>query len=169
MSSIHNIEDALLGIYVFIADTLTENPQWAHWRRSHNDQPEFTDAEVLTIALMQGCLGCASWKQTYLFIANNHKKEFPKLCCSQRFIARLHALREMVGQLLVAALAQHKMPARVYLLDSKPIPLRKPARHGRIRSTPRPPGPPFVCRVGTVRENGKSRLSLPAACGTITV
>lgn len=133
MCSIHNIQEALLVLYVFVDDTLAQHPEWASWRRSNNDEPDFTDAEVLTIALMQGCLGCATLKQTYAFIAHNHRAAFPKLCTYARFIARLHALREIVGHLIVAALSQHQMPARVYIFDSKPIPLCKPVRHGRVR------------------------------------
>ncbi len=133
MFSIHNIEDALLSVYLFVTDTLENNLSWAQWRRSNNHEPAFTDAEVLTIALMQGCLGCATLKQTYLFIAYNHRQAFPKLCTYQRFIARLHALRELVGHLIEAALSDHKMPARVYIVDTKPIPLCKAVRHGRVR------------------------------------
>lgn len=133
MTSIHSIEDALLAVYVFVTDTLADHPEWAHWRRSNNDQPVFTDAEVITIALMQGCLGCATLKQTHRFIAQNHRAAFPRLCSYPRFLARLHALKELVGRLVVAALSQHRMPARVYIVDSKPIPLCKPVRHGRVR------------------------------------
>ena len=125
MCSIHNIDEAMLVLYVFVSDTLAQHPEWADWRRSNNNEPEFTDAEVITIALMQGCLGCATLKSAYQFIAHNHKKAFPKRCSYQRFIARLHALREIVGHLLVAALSQHKMPARVYIVDSKPITSRE--------------------------------------------
>lgn len=133
MSSIHNIEHALLVVYVFVSETLQEHPEWADWRCSNNDAPDFTDAEVLTIGLMQGCLGCATLKQTYLHMAHNYGKAFPKLCSYPRFIARLHALRELTGRLVVAALSDHKMPARAYILDSKPIPVCKPVRHGRVR------------------------------------
>jgi hypothetical protein len=133
LCSIHNIEEAWVTLYVFVADTLAAHPDWANWRRSPNASPSFTDAEVIAIALMQGCLGCATLKQTYQHIAHNHCQAFPKLCSYPRFIARLHAVRELVGRLALAALSQHKMPARVYLLDSKPIPLCKPVRHGRVR------------------------------------
>ena len=133
MSSIQSIDEALRVVYVFVADTLACHPAWAHWRRSNNHTPVLTDAEVITIALMQGCLGCATLKQTYRFIASNHKGAFPALCSYPRFIARLHALREIVGHLVEAALSAHHMPARVYIVDSKPIPVCKPVRHGRVR------------------------------------
>lgn len=133
MHSIHNIEDALLVVYVFVADTLAAHPQWAQWRRSPNALPAFTDAEVITLALMQGCLGCATLKHTYQYIAHNHRAAFPRLCSYARFIARLHALQPVVGHLVQAALSDHKMPARVYVADSKPIAVCKPVRHGRVR------------------------------------
>ena len=133
MSSIHNLDTALLVTYVFVSDAFAAHPFWSQWRRSNNKEPEFPDAEIVTIALMQGCLGCATLKQTYLFVAQNHRGAFPKLCTYPRFMARLHALRELVGRLIGLALAHHSMPARVYVLDSKPIPLCKPVRHGRVR------------------------------------
>lgn len=133
MSSIHTIEAALLRIYLFVSDYLDAHPAVRDWRRSNNRKPPLTDAEVITIALMQGCLGCATLKQTFQFIAHNQRSAFPKLCSYPRFIARLHPLRELVGRLVPAALAQHKMPARVYIVDTKPIPLCKPVRHGRVR------------------------------------
>ena len=133
MESLPNLRDTLLRIYLFVSDYLTAHPSVRDWRQSNNKQPKFTDAEVVTIALMQGGLGCATLKQTYRFIAANERSAFPLLCSYSRFIARLHPLREMVGRLVSAALAQHKMPARLYIVDSKPIPLCKPVRHGRVR------------------------------------
>jgi DDE family transposase len=133
MSSIHNINDALLVTYVFVADFLKKHPKMAQWRASNNDEPDFTDAEVIAIALMQGSLGTACLKKTFQHIAANHADAFPKLCSYQRWIARLHALSPIVGALIRAALSQHRMRGRVYILDSKPIPLCKPVRHGRVR------------------------------------
>lgn len=128
-----SIVDCLTEVYVFVADYLVAPPRLAAWRRSHNDEPDFTDAEVITIGLMQGCVGCATLKQTYQFIADNHADGFPLLCTYPRFLARLHDLQPIVGHLVVAALSKHRMRGRVYILDTKPIPLCKPVRHGRVR------------------------------------
>src|SRR5262249_9852922 len=95
--------------------------------------PVFTDAEVLTIGLMQSVLGVATLKQTYRLIAQNWRTCFPRLCSYAQFVARLHALSGIVGHLMTQALAHHKMPGCLYLLDSKPIPVCKPIRHGRVR------------------------------------
>jgi hypothetical protein len=133
MSSIHDINTALVAVYLFVCDYLAEHPKVAAWRHSNNDEPAFTDAEVITIALMQGCFGCATLKKTYLLIAYNHADAFPKLCSYQRFIARLHALQPIVGRLVVEAAKQQSLPTRFYILDTKPIPMCKPVRHGRVR------------------------------------
>jgi hypothetical protein len=43
----------MTDLYCFIDDYLKAHPQRAGWRSSPNCRPAFTDAEVLTIALMQ--------------------------------------------------------------------------------------------------------------------
>jgi len=121
-------------IYVFVADFLAEHPDQAQWRRSHNAQPAFTDAEVITIGLMQSVIGVATLKQTYRLIADNWRDCFPRLCSYAQFVSRLHGLSAIVGHLMVEALAHHKMPGCLYLVDSKPIPVCKPIRHGRVRT-----------------------------------
>lgn len=129
-----SIVDQLTVLYVFVDDYIQAHPTQAAWRRSPNDAPAFTDAEVLTLALMQGCLGVATLKQTYRLMANNYRDAFPHLCSYGQWLARLHALAPLVGQLLLAAAGQAALPAgRLYLLDAKPIPVCRPIRHGRVR------------------------------------
>jgi hypothetical protein len=62
-----SIIDQLTELYVFVDDFLTAHPALAQWRQSPHDTPDFADAEVLTLALLQGCWGVASLKQTYSF------------------------------------------------------------------------------------------------------
>jgi transposase len=128
-----SIESEMTGIYCFVDDTLNAHPRWAHWRTSPNATPAFTDAEVITIALLQGVLGVATLQQTYQFVADNHRDAFPHLCSYKQWVHRLHTLTPLVGLLLRASTLEHSMPQRVYLIDSKPIPMSKPIRHGRVR------------------------------------
>lgn len=126
-----SITEQMTHLYVFIDDFLKARPSLASWRRSPNASPAFTDAEVITIGLMQGCLGCATLKQTYRLIANNFRDAFPLLPCYGQWVARLHTLAPIIGMLI-----QHALPplgTRLYLMDSKPIPMCKPIRHGRVR------------------------------------
>jgi len=59
------ITDQMTQLYVFVDDYLKAHPAQAAWRRSNNAAPIFTDAEVLTIGLLQGAFGGATLKQTY--------------------------------------------------------------------------------------------------------
>ena len=129
-----NILDQTTNIYVFVDDFLKANPTLAHWRRSNNDQPQFTDAEVITIGLMQGSLGVATLRKTYDMIRDNIPEAFPLLPGYKQWLRRLHQVSFLVGHLVQAALRGALLsPLRLYLLDSKPIPVCKPIRHGRVR------------------------------------
>jgi hypothetical protein len=128
-----SIEDQMTQLFVFVDDYLKAHPAQAKWRRSPNANPAFTDAEVLTIALLQGAFGCATLKRTYQLVAANWRTAFPLLCHYSQWIARLHRLAALVGHLIQAAFAIHLDTTRLYLLDGKPIAVCKPIRHGRVR------------------------------------
>src|SRR5262249_52820223 len=129
-----SIVDQLTGLYAFVDDYLQAHPSQAAWRRSPNAAPPFTDAEVVTIALMQGCFGVATLKQTYRLIATNHRAAFPHLCSYGQWLARLHSLTSIVGSLVQVAARQAELSEWCfYLLDAKPIPVCRPIRHGRVR------------------------------------
>ena len=74
-----SIADQMLVVFCFVDDFFLTHPAPARWRASNNARPAFTDAEVITIALMQGCFGCASLKQTYPLVAQNWRHLFPQL------------------------------------------------------------------------------------------
>jgi transposase len=128
-----SILDQMTAIYIFVDDYLKAHPHATQWRRSHHSHPAFTDAEVITLALLQGCLGAATLKHAYRSAQANWRSAFPLLPSYSQWLARLHALSGVVGQLLQAAGEQAAGEERFYLLDSKPIPVCKPIRHGRVR------------------------------------
>jgi hypothetical protein len=128
-----SITDQMTQIYVFVDDYLKEHPAQAAWRRSNNDAPAFTDAEVIAIGLLQGAFGCATLKKTYQLVASNWRRAFPHLCSYGQWIARLHVLAAVVGQLIQASLGLCGLSGRFYLVDGLPIRVCKPIRHGRVR------------------------------------
>lgn len=128
-----SIDHQLTELYVFVDDLLTTQPALAHWRHSPNETPQFTDAEVLTLALLQGCLGVASLKQTYRLVAANCRPAFPHLCSYAQWLARLHGLSGQSSALLSATTQMGRECASFYLVDAKPIPLCHRLRHGRVR------------------------------------
>jgi transposase len=128
-----SIEDQMTAVYVFVDDFLKAHPEFSAWRTSPNDKPAFTDAEVITIGVMQGCFGVSTLKKAFQLIAANYRSAFPKLCSYQQWMARLHALSPAIGGLVLAGLFQYEMPDCFFIFDSKPIPMCKPIRNGRVR------------------------------------
>ncbi len=96
-------------------------------------QPQFSDAEVLTMALLQGVFEVATLKQTYRLVAQNWQTAFPHLPSYKQWLTRVHQLLSQVGRLLVTTCTHPCQAAHLYLIDSKPIPLCQPIRHGRVR------------------------------------
>lgn len=77
-----SIDDQLTEIYCFVDDFLKAHPDCANWRASNHSQPKFSDAEVLTIALMQGYFGYATLKRTYELVAANGLCFFGRCSCT---------------------------------------------------------------------------------------
>ena len=127
------IEIQMTSVFCLTDDFLKNNPKLAAWRNSNNDQPRFTDAEVITLALMQPIFGVSSLKRAYLLTKNFFSKAFPKLPCYAQFLARLHALAPFIGMLIMKIALTHAGEGNIFLIDSKPIPVCKPLRHVRVR------------------------------------
>jgi hypothetical protein len=128
-----SIVDHLTALYVFVDDFLTAHPTLAQWRQSSHDTPEFADAEVLTLALLQSCLGVASLKQTYRLVAHNYRSAFPHLCSYPQWIARLQSLTVQISALLITTAQISAQSPAFYLIDAKPLPVCHRLRHGRGR------------------------------------
>jgi transposase len=129
----NSVDHHMTEIYCVVDEFLKTHPTLARWRRSPHAQPPFSDAEVLTIALLQGVFEVATLKQTYRLVAQNWRAAFPHLPSYQQWLARLHSLLPQVGRLLATTCTHEASEARLYLIDSKPIPLCAPVRHGRVR------------------------------------
>ena len=128
-----SVEHQMTEVYCFVDDFLKAHPQLAQWRHSSHARPRFSDAEVLTIALVQGVLEVATLKQTYRLVAQNWRAAFPSLPSYKQWLTRLPHLWPHVGRLLATTCTHAWYAAHVYLMDSKPIPLCLPLRHGRVR------------------------------------
>ena len=128
-----SIVDQLTTLYVFVDDTLLTCTALTRWRQSPHAAPAFAYAEVLTLALLQGCLGVASLKQTYRLVDQNYRSAFPRLCSYRQWIARLHALPVHLSTLLRATTQIAANAPAFYLIDAKPLPVCHRLRHGRVR------------------------------------
>src|SRR5215211_2825664 len=116
----------MVEIYCLVDDFLKARPALSGWRRSPHASPRFTDSEVLTIALLQADVGTDTLKRTYDLVAKNWRAAFPRLPAYGQWLSRLHRLTRHVGELLAATCGHDATQARLYLIDSKPIPLCHP-------------------------------------------
>jgi hypothetical protein len=128
-----SVEHQMTEIYCFVDDFFKTHPRLAQWRHSPNACPHFSDAEVLTMALLQGVFEVATLKQTYRLVAQNWSRAFPQLPSYKQWLTRVHHLLSQVSGLLATTCTQRWRAARLYLIDSKPIPLCLPIRHARVR------------------------------------
>ena len=130
-----DLETHLLECYLFVDDYLQSHPKVAGWRRSVGGDPDFTDAEVIAGALMQGYFRIDTLKRTYELVVANAKTAFPDRAGYKQWIRRLQRLPDQVGRLVRAAALRGLAGdgRKLYAADSLPIPLCDPARHGRAR------------------------------------
>jgi transposase len=128
-----SVEHQMTEIYCVVDDFLKAHPHLAQWRHSPPAQPRFSDAEVLTIALLQGVVEVATLKQTYRLGAQNWRAALPQLSSYKQWLTRGHHRWPQVGRLLATTCTHAGQAARLSLIDSKPIPLCLPIRHGRVR------------------------------------
>jgi len=66
-------------------------------RSSNNNDPAFTDSEVITIALVGELRGVDSEKDWHGFVKKNYKYLFPKLCSRTRYGRRKRRLKDVMS------------------------------------------------------------------------
>ena len=129
-----SIKDHLTILYVTVADFFATHPALAQWRSSSNATPAFTDAEVLTIALMQSYFRTDTLKRTFLLVRANDPQAFPTCCTNKQWLQRLNRLSQQVGGMIEELAQQTVTETQFYLLDAQPIPVCQPIRHCRVVS-----------------------------------
>ncbi len=129
----NDLETHLLECYLLVDDYLQSQPKVAGWRRSNNDDPDCTDAEVIVIALMQGYFRTDTLKRTYELVVANAEDAFTDRAGYTQWIRRLQRLPDQVGRLVRAAALRGLTGEgrKLYAADSLPIFLCDPARDGR--------------------------------------
>lgn len=115
--------DALVTrLYVTIDDLLIEHPDWAPERPKVGIAPKLTDAELITLAVIQALLGYTSEARFWRY-ANTHLRDlFPYLPQRPAYNKRLRNAAATM-QHIISALA-HDCPSwndDLWLVDSTPV------------------------------------------------
>jgi len=126
-----SIREQLAVVYCPVDDGLKSEKNGGNWRKS-NHNPKCTDAEIMAVALMQSYFGTATLKRTYLLVKANDPKAFPHLPSYQQWLARWHQVSFQRGAIVESIPLNIKDTEEIYLIDSFPINLCQPIRHGRV-------------------------------------
>lgn len=126
----------LVRLFLYVCEHYQRHLYGVAQRLSNNDQPAFTDEEILTIYLF----GIIEKKKTLLEIydhTRNHLHEwFPKLPSYVGFVQRLNRLADVFPLLAEAALAdcsREEVVESVRLVDSMPVMLAQQPRSSRAK------------------------------------
>ena len=88
------LEDLFITVYCFVEESYNlhfSSP--SSLRQSNNHQPTFTDAEIITLALVGELQGEASQRAWHGKVKKSWRRLFPRLCDRTRYGRRLRRLR----------------------------------------------------------------------------
>ena len=140
-----DLDTLATALYVTIDELLTSAPHLAPWRPAVGIAPKLTDAELVTLAVMEALLGYTS-QARWLRYADRHLRPlFPYLPGQSGYNKRLRRAAGLIGHAIHAIATDTGLwTDDVWIVDSTP------AECGRSRETANarswPGGPP---RAGT--------------------
>jgi hypothetical protein len=118
------MENQLIQIYLFVCQIYDTCSDTCFQRMSNNNEPLFTDQELITIWLFAHLNGFAQKKQMHRFITNYWHDWFPRLPAYQTFVYRLNLLEasfQTLGKVLLSALQGESQPEIDCIVDSFPV------------------------------------------------
>ncbi len=127
-----DLDTLATALYVRIDDLLKDSPQWAPWRPAVGIAPELSDAEMLTLAVLQALLGYVSEARWLRFARKHLRPLFPYLPGQPGYNKRLRKLAGSMRWLIrVLAASTSMWSDDVWVVDSTPV------ECGRSRETAR--------------------------------
>lgn len=118
------MKELLIQLYLFVCQIYDTSSNTCFQRLSNNNQPIFTDQELITIWLFAHLNEKFQKKQMHQFIKNYWAEWFPQLPAYQTFVFRLNQLElsfQTFGQILGSSLTSQTEPEIDTLTDSMPI------------------------------------------------
>ncbi len=116
-----DLDTLATALYVRIDDWLKTQPQWAPWRPPAGIAPELSDAEALTLAVLQALLGFVSEARWLRFARRQLRGLFPYLPQQPGY----NRLRKLAGTMnwLIGMLARDTSlwTDDVWVVDSTPV------------------------------------------------
>ena len=155
-----DLDTLATALYVKIDELLKAAPQLAPWRPAVGIPPKLSDAELVTLAVMQALLGFCSEARWLRYASRHLRPLFPYLPGQSGYNKRLRAAAGLIRQ-VIRAIASDTMlwTDDVWLVDSTPV------ECGRSRETTQTLGAGRVGRLRLVRQPFTLVLGATAASG----
>jgi Transposase DDE domain len=117
-----DLDTLATALYVRTDDWLKDSPQWAPWRPAVGISPELSDAEAVTLAVLQALLGFVSEARWLRFARKHLRHLFPYLPNQPGYNKRLRKLAATMMWLTRALAADPALWAdNVWVVDSTPV------------------------------------------------
>jgi hypothetical protein len=118
-----DLDTLATALYVTTDDLLKTSPGWAPWRPQVGFSPKLTDAELVTLAVMQGLLGYASEHHWLRYARKNLRHLFRYLPKQPGYNKRLRAASGLVRAVTRALAVDTSLWSDdVWVADSTPVP-----------------------------------------------
>jgi hypothetical protein len=118
----NNLDTLATALYVRTDDLLKESPQLAPWRPVAGKSPQLSDAELVTLAVLQALLGFTSEARWIRHAGAHLRHLFPYLPQQPGYNKRLRAARGLIRHCArVLAASTSLWPDDVWVVDSTPV------------------------------------------------
>jgi len=117
-----DLDTLATALYVRVDDLLKSHPERAPWRPRVGIAPKLSDAELLTLAVMQALLGFTSEARWLRFARSRLRALFPFLPLQPGYNKRLRKSSATIGWLIGALARETSMWSDdVWIADSTPV------------------------------------------------
>jgi hypothetical protein len=117
-----DLDTLATALYVTIDDLLKTTPQLAPWRPRVGISPKLSDAELVTLAVMQALLGFVSEARWLRYAARHLRHLFPYLPGQSGYNKRLRRAAELIRYAIRAVAADTALwTDDVWVIDSTPV------------------------------------------------
>jgi hypothetical protein len=118
----NNLDTLATALYAVTDDLLKESPQLAPWRPAVGMSPQLSDAELVTLAVMQALLGFTSEARWIRYTHAHLRHLFPYLPQQSGYNKRLRAARGLIRHCTRVLAASTSLWADdVWVVDSTPV------------------------------------------------
>ena len=153
-----DLDTLATALYVRIDDVLKDDPSLAPWRPLVGITPRLSDAELVTLAVMQAHLGFTSETRWLRYVRDHLRSMFPYVPDQSGYNKRLRAAAGLLRALIrILASECSSWSDDMWLIDSTPVECGRSAPPRSVRPS----------RAGPATGTAPATPATSGACGSI--